>query len=152
MTWHGARLFCATRGKSLPTEEEWEAAARGREDRPFPWGTAPLRCGEVVVPRDGFIAMPSTCPTTVPLAPVGAAPQDVTPDGVHDLGGNAAEWVDAVYVAGKRGVRPGPTDVDLPRVIRGGSFANSALARTSGRFRQLANGVGTNIAFRCALH
>jgi len=151
VTWHGARLFCTTRGKSLPTEDEWEAAARGRDDRPWPWGSAPLRCGEVVVPRDGLIVMPSSCPEKVSLGPVGQAAQDVTPDGIHDLGGNVAEWVDAVYVEGNRAARVDAGAADLPKVVRGGSFFQSIEARTSGRSRQLANGVGYNVGFRCAV-
>ncbi len=151
VTWYGARLFCTTHGKSLPTEDEWEAAARGREDRPFPWGSAPPRCGEVVVPRDGLIAMPASCPQEVSLGPVGQAAQDVTPEGIHDLGGNAAEWVDAVYVEANRAAHVDGGAANLPRVVRGGSIFESIEARTSGRSKQLANSVGFNVGFRCAV-
>jgi formylglycine-generating enzyme required for sulfatase activity/tRNA A-37 threonylcarbamoyl transferase component Bud32 len=149
VTWFAARLFCTTHGSSLPTEDEWEAAARGRDDRPYPWGKAEVRCGEVVVPRDGLIRMPPECPQEVSLGPVGQAVQDVTPEGIHDLGGNAAEWVDAVFVLGSRAGRA--EAANLPKVLRGGSFADSFMARTSGRNRHIAEGVGDNLGFRCAV-
>ncbi len=61
VTWFGARLFCTTLGKRLPTEIEWEAAARGAANRTFPWGEARVRCGEVSVPSDGLIPMEPSC-------------------------------------------------------------------------------------------
>jgi formylglycine-generating enzyme required for sulfatase activity len=151
VTWYGARLYCTTRGKSLPTEDEWEAAARGREDRPYPWGRAAMRCGEVVVPRDRLIPMPPECPESVSLGPVGQAAQDITPEGIHDLGGNAAEWVSAVFVPGDRGARVDVSSPDRPKVVRGGSFAESLMARTSGRRGHFAGGVGDNLGCRCAV-
>ncbi len=111
-----------------------------------------MRCGEVVVPRDGLISMPAECPQKVTLGPVLAAAQDVTPEGIHDLGGNASEWVDAVWVAGNRSSHADAGVADLPKVVRGGSAFQSLLARTSGRGRQLADAGADNLAFRCALH
>ena len=102
VTWFGASLYCSSIGKRLPTEDEWEAAARGHEDRLFPWGARPPSCGQVVVPNDGHIPMSGDCPKLDAPATVESAPLDVTPQGVHDLGGNVAEWVDAVYVPGNR--------------------------------------------------
>jgi formylglycine-generating enzyme required for sulfatase activity/predicted Ser/Thr protein kinase len=150
VTLFGARRFCAFRGKRLPTEDEWEAAARGTADRRYPWGNEPIRCGEVHVPPDGNAeSEPGCAPTPMP-GDVGASPQDVTPEGVHDLGGNVGEWVDTVFTVGSV---PPPADVpdsQLPHVTRGGSFAISLAARTSVRSRQVPIGAGINGGFRCA--
>jgi serine/threonine protein kinase len=150
VTWTGAKLFCGSRGKVLPSENEWEAAARGKDDRPFPWGRDDLRCGEVIVPFDGLIRMSAECPKEIDVADVGSAKQDVTPEGIHDLAGNMSEWVETAYVEGSRSVE-GTATSDLPKVIRGGSFGDSFMARTSGRFRRPANTAGLNVGFRCAI-
>jgi formylglycine-generating enzyme required for sulfatase activity/predicted Ser/Thr protein kinase len=151
VTWHGARAFCGTQGKRLPTENEWEAAARGAKNRPMPWGVEPARCGGVAVPADGNIIMVPGCEPKVTIEPIGKAAQDVTPEGVRGLAGNVAEWVDAVYVEGNRQARgDGAPDADVPKVIRGGSFAASLTGRTTGRTRRPANAVGGNVGFRCA--
>jgi formylglycine-generating enzyme required for sulfatase activity/predicted Ser/Thr protein kinase len=151
VTWHAAHLYCTTRGKRLPTEDEWEASARGRADRAFPWGNAPARCGEVVLPQDGRVPMLGSCASPAKMAAVGAAPQDITPEGVHDLGGNVAEWTDTIYVAGRGDAPNEPAAGALPRVIRGGSYADSLLARTSAKAFRIPNTVGVNVGFRCAL-
>ncbi len=151
VTWFGARAVCAALGKRLPTEDEWEAAARGREDRRFPWGNELPRCNGVVVPRDGLVPMDPSCPESVSLRAVGEASQDVTPQGVLDLGGNVTEWTDSAYVEGNRAERVESTRADLPKVIRGGSWAASLLARTSGRTRRAADFLGGNLGFRCAV-
>jgi serine/threonine-protein kinase len=150
VTWFGASVFCRTQGKRLPTENEWEAAARGRADRPFPWGVDAPRCGEVVVPSDGFLPMDRSCPKTTSPVDVGTALEDVTAAGVHDLGGNVTEWVSAAFVQGDRGRTGPPDDPTLPRVLRGGSFYFSLLARTSVRNRRPADYVGIDVGFRCA--
>ncbi|CAN5925290.1 hypothetical protein BH11MYX4_BH11MYX4_25080 [soil metagenome] len=149
VTWSGARFFCASRGKVLPTENEWEAAARGPENRTFPWGNEALRCGEVIVPFDGLVHMSSQCLKEIDLADIGSAPQDITPEGIHDLAGNMSEWVATAYVEGSRAVEGDPSS-ELPKVIRGGSFGDSFMARTSGRFRRPANSAGSNVGLRCA--
>jgi formylglycine-generating enzyme required for sulfatase activity len=92
--------------------------------------------------------MAADCPPLASPLGVGEASQDVTPDGVHDLGGNVTEWVDAVFDEGAAGATLG--SLEIPRVVRGGSYYRSLMARTSTRMRQLPNNVAPNGGFRCA--
>jgi len=150
VSWYGAKLFCETYGKRLPTEDEWEAAARGREDRPFPWGNAAPRCTDVAIPNDGELGLPPSCPATAAARVVGSAIQDVTPEGVRDLGGNVAEWTSSLFVEGNRAAHLENGSPDTPRVIRGGSWGDSLMARSSGRNRRSPSIMGPNLGFRCA--
>ena len=152
VTWQGASFFCEARGKRLPSEDEWEAAARGPEGRTYPWGEAMARCQDVALPHDGLVPMPDSCPplASSELRPVGASSQDRTPDGVHDLGGNAGEWTDSAFAEGGRDMRSARVTPLTARVIRGGSIGDSLLARTSVRNRRMPNIVAVNVGFRCA--
>jgi formylglycine-generating enzyme required for sulfatase activity/predicted Ser/Thr protein kinase len=150
VSWYGAKLFCETHGKRLPTDDEWEAAARGREDRRFPWGNELPRCGDVVIPNDHEVPLPTSCPDAIAERAVGTAPQDVTPDGVRDLGGNVAEWTSSIFVEGDRTAHPTSGPTEAPRVIRGGSWGESVMARSSGRNRRPPSIMGANLGFRCA--
>ena len=157
VSWFGAQLYCQTYGKRLPTEDEWEAAARGRENRAWPWGNEPMHCGGAVLPSEGTVLVDPGCPATVGPAPVGTATQDVTPEGIHDLAGNVAEWTSSVYTPDNRLADPNrvtkPDDLGkVWRVVRGGSWAPKAavLGRSTGRSGQPAAIPPANVGFRCA--
>ncbi len=123
--WFEAEAYCRWIGKvkkksvQLPTEEQWERAARGGDVRPFPWGEEFI--------QEYANTLESERGTTVPTGSVG---QDASPFGVHDLAGNIQEWTTSMYTPLQ--------DEIFPRTrlctVRGGSFNDTAYgARTSYR-------------------
>jgi len=142
VTWYEADAYCHAIGKRLPSEEEWEKAARGTDGRLYPWGNQFDRSKANLDP--------------FPL-PVGSRKADRSPYGVMDMAGNVSEWTDSWY-------RPypeshyGSAEFGLThKVVRGGSFmeqrhyGDEMFARVTFRAGYRPEETGPDAGFRCAL-
>ncbi|MBL9005421.1 MAG: SUMF1/EgtB/PvdO family nonheme iron enzyme [Myxococcales bacterium] len=94
VSWRAAQRFCAAQNKRLPSEAEWELAARGLERATFPWGEEPARCDQMTFGRSTELPEDRRC-TGQPRGPsnVGTSLQDRTVQHALDLAGNVSEWV-----------------------------------------------------------
>jgi formylglycine-generating enzyme required for sulfatase activity len=142
VNWSDAAAYCQARGKRLPTESEWEYAARGTAGRTFPWGEAR--------PTVSLARFAADTPLPVDTLPAGA-----TPEGIHHLAGNVAEWVQDWWDPGYYAVSP-PADPPGPpagdyRVARGGAWDGTAdELRAAGRAYHAPERGAAHLGFRCA--
>ena len=113
VTWAGALAYCRWRGARLPSEVEWEAAARGKEARPFPWG------GAMPTKEFAVIGLPSG--NTVP---VGSRPKGATPEGLQDMAGSLLEWTSSLDRPYPYRADDGREDLQAAgeRIVRGGNY------------------------------
>jgi formylglycine-generating enzyme required for sulfatase activity len=142
VSWFEAAAYCAWAGGRLPTEAEWERAARGPEGGKYPWGDEP--------PLDPSRANYRN--TEVGPAPVGLFPKGNTSEGLSDMLGNVWEWCAdwfGVYESGRLEDPAGPKE-GASKVVRGGSWFNdSGVVRTSWRNRYVPTDRYLDLGFRC---
>jgi formylglycine-generating enzyme required for sulfatase activity len=142
VTWEQAMAYAVSVGGLLPTELQWELAARGPEGRKYPWGAVEPTCD-----RAHYAGCDPRGTIEVMTRPAGA-----TPEGVHDLAGNVWEWVTPLWF------RPGRTPVnDESRRLRGGAFDDDpfflrATNRNNGFFAGFRDaGVGFRVVWPLAV-